>query len=1187
VHRIVAPAAVALLSLWSSISISPATTPSLASTRWIASSVAPRRTLASRPSLHLRANPLAPVQNVTGQLIAILSRPSPGSIVTIVRRDGGVNVVGRCRPVATRCSVTWASATNGTAHLEAYWSLSTRVRPVVVRLTLQVHPAGALIYAVQQGHRLGPLVRVLVPPTPAQLAGAHSAGGASLSASRMAPGLCASGRKVLLYRDVATVPGEVVLVAPGSGPRCPPATWITPQEPTIAPSQTRAGKAGDPITLAGSFPAAPAAPAAALFFAGPRPTGSAPIQGWTLHRLRTRIGFALTPGRYSVRVGWYDPLTGRMALSSTDAAVRVTAPLPVVVSPHTRVLTAASDASLRQIVQLPETASAGIWTLVFVHPTAQVRALRPGNVLVSGPAPSLPHGVLRKITGVVVNGETVNVATSPATLSDVFMQGAIHLNIPLQPSAPTGTVPAPHTLAVPLSSAREAAYPTDESGNDLKMMSKNGFCLQAEVSVPLVRSRDELVSWPGARATFAVNGNTFNVSTPPLGEPTGGHTSREVALKASATGCLTNAQFHEDIVLIPGHVTTGQWDLSLCYNDQADCPAVIQIGYPNGIVGPTPVGSKSILGDWRSKGEISIEAGRTGHADLSVIHHVPNSIAGHQWELYQQELGAYWGVIGGVPVEATPYLDWTFSVAGDASIAASMKVENRAHIQWGVTCVQQAGQQCYSMYSPPVVAKPVPSQPEPQGLNQERPAFDATVSSKLSIATGPSLGLKFYDSRLLSAVSADIGAQFGATLSYTDEKVLGGEHTITIAADADLSLKGGIHPLANEDWGLVNFEFPLRHWPLFSHTFHITEEPPKTAPHITSVDFSGAGPNLHFVVHGSGFGPAPVPMPYTGDISGITFYFDDITHDWTGGDLSVGVTLRYISWTDSEIVVDGFSGGYGANGWVDTPGDHVSIRVTNVASGKSTSWEGRLPPSPTTQPHITSVDFSNMGQNLHFVVHGSGFGAPPASMPFTGNVPNERFYFYDLTNNWTGGHGTDGVNVKYESWSDNNIVADGFAGGYGCCGWVDNPGDAVRIGVGGSTGINPAIWNGHLPIAPTPHITSVHLNNIGADLQITVDGSGFGQPPLTMPYKGNSCCFYFYDLTNSWTAGHATDGINLKYMSWNDTQIVVDGFAGSYGCCGWVDNPNDHVAIGVRNPAGLAFTVWKGTLPPVSSGSSG
>jgi len=355
VHRVLALASIALLSLSSSIFISPATTPSSAITQQIVASVVSRKALAPKPSLRLIVNPFTPVQNVTGQLIAILSQPIPGSVVTIVRRDGSVNVLGRCRPTGTRCSVTWTSAMAGTVHLEAYWSLSPRARPVVVRLTSRVHQAASLIYAVQRSHRFGPLVRVLLPPAPTQLASAHLAGVASLSASRMMPSLCAGKRKVLLYRNVATLPGEIVLVAPGSGPRCPTATWITPQEPIIALSQTRAGKAGDPITLAGSFPAAPAAPAAALFFTGARPAGSAPIQGWASHRLRTRIGFALAPGHYSVRVGWYDPLTGRMALSSTDAAVRVTAPLPVVVSPHTRVLTAASDASLRQIVQSPGT----------------------------------------------------------------------------------------------------------------------------------------------------------------------------------------------------------------------------------------------------------------------------------------------------------------------------------------------------------------------------------------------------------------------------------------------------------------------------------------------------------------------------------------------------------------------------------------------------------------------------------------------------------------------------------------------------------------------------------------------------------------------------------------------------------------------------------------------------------------
>jgi len=147
-----------------------------------------------------------------------------------------------------------------------------------------------------------------------------------------------------------------------------------------------------------------------------------------------------------------------------------------------------------------------------------------------------------------------------------------------------------------------------------------------------------------------------------------------------------------------------------------------------------------------------------------------------------------------------------------------------------------------------------------------------------------------------------------------------------------------------EDWAATEGGLHFRHP---SHP-----RAPKTALHITSVYFSGVGQNMHFTVHGAGFGFPPVSMPFTGNLPGRDFDFYDLTHVWTAGHLTDGVHLRYASWNDREIVVDGFSGGYGCCGWVDTPGDKVEIDVTNIASGKYTSWEGHLPggsPSPTTR----------------------------------------------------------------------------------------------------------------------------------------------------------------------------------------------------------------------------------------------
>lgn len=126
-------------------------------------------------------------------------------------------------------------------------------------------------------------------------------------------------------------------------------------------------------------------------------------------------------------------------------------------------------------------------------------------------------------------------------------------------------------------------------------------------------------------------------------------------------------------------------------------------------------------------------------------------------------------------------------------------------------------------------------------------------------------------------------------------------------------------------------------------------------PTIGSVVFSGSGAKLAITVNGSGFGSAPVArLPYLGDTP--DFAFTDTTRGawqagcdgtWAGGPGPCGegsanaVTLDIASWTDGRIVIDGFGGAYGRNGWVVMPGDAVSIAVRN-ATGASARWTGRV-----------------------------------------------------------------------------------------------------------------------------------------------------------------------------------------------------------------------------------------------------
>lgn len=138
--------------------------------------------------------------------------------------------------------------------------------------------------------------------------------------------------------------------------------------------------------------------------------------------------------------------------------------------------------------------------------------------------------------------------------------------------------------------------------------------------------------------------------------------------------------------------------------------------------------------------------------------------------------------------------------------------------------------------------------------------------------------------------------------------------------------------------------------------------PPTSAdtPSITGVQFSGTGQDMHITVRGSGFGSAPVEMPYTGNLD--HFFFEDdrtpcsgaalFNAGWTfwGALPASVVTLRYESWSDTEIQISGFSGQYGQGCATVEAGDPVAIAVFNSAAagpgGAQTAWGGIVQSAP-------------------------------------------------------------------------------------------------------------------------------------------------------------------------------------------------------------------------------------------------
>ena len=110
-----------------------------------------------------------------------------------------------------------------------------------------------------------------------------------------------------------------------------------------------------------------------------------------------------------------------------------------------------------------------------------------------------------------------------------------------------------------------------------------------------------------------------------------------------------------------------------------------------------------------------------------------------------------------------------------------------------------------------------------------------------------------------------------------------------------------------------------------------------TPPVIRRVILRRFGPHRKITVIGRGFGPTPPGIPGSTDIP----YFGFLTwvtgkspqsddYPWSAGGPRNAVSLNYESWSDSRIVISGFGGGYGDDGWISKIGYAAAVVVYNV-----------------------------------------------------------------------------------------------------------------------------------------------------------------------------------------------------------------------------------------------------------------
>jgi protein involved in polysaccharide export with SLBB domain len=363
---------------------------------------------------------------------------------------------------------------------------------------------------------------------------------------------------------------------------------------------------------------------------------------------------------------------------------------------------------------------------------------------------------------------------------------------------------------------------------------------------------------------------------------------------------------------------------------------------------------------------------------------------------------------------------------------------------------------------------------------------------------------------------------------------------------------------------------------------------------ITAVYVSRIGQNIYLEVDGTGFGSAPTTLPAVGYLN--QFRLTDSTQgSWCAGGAGCPVYMQFTSWSDTAIVIDGFGTQYGGQ-YKMLPGDTVSISVQSTAPGSGgahVTWTGTLQSEPAPPldpggptPEVSNVAVSHIGQNMHIEVDGAGFGHAPTTLPGDGYL--NQFRLTDSTQGgWCAGGAGCPVYLQFTSWSDTAIVIDGFGTQYGSQYKVAS-GDAVAILVQNAQGPEFTVWNGTLqegtppppdPNGPAPRVASVTFSQVGANLNIEVDGSGFGHAPTTLPATGYLNQFRLTDSTQGgWCSGGAGCPVYLQFTSWTDGRIVISGFGTQYGSQYKVAS-GDAVSILVQNAQGPEFTIWNGTLP--------
>jgi hypothetical protein len=287
------------------------------------------------------------------------------------------------------------------------------------------------------------------------------------------------------------------------------------------------------------------------------------------------------------------------------------------------------------------------------------------------------------------------------------------------------------------------------------------------------------------------------------------------------------------------------------------------------------------------------------------------------------------------------------------------------------------------------------------------------------------------------------------------------------------------------------------------------------------------------------------------------------------------------------------------------PADALTLIVTNSSSTNAnglTTLPSISTPSAGGNPQINAVAFRESASGYTLTINGNGFGMlPRKSLPFRGVTSFFRLNVPAQLGAGEWGFSGDARALVYKLWSDTEVQIGGFTA---------RPGDALDICLWNSASGKGGTWGGNIPGGVgTPHIGSVAFSGEGRHFHMIVRGKGFGSAPVAMPYTGDLNCFSFIDFrthcngasslfeagASRWQHG-SPNSLTLNYQSWSDTEIVINGFSGSYGQgCNALTN-GDPVTIIVWNSSASdqtgPQTAWGGfvdntSIPTLPDGTGG